>query len=56
MWYDSQGYNKTLVTFGPLNSDILDYFIPFDYIRRARRTLIAFKMGTRLATEYINNF
>ena len=29
-WYDSQGYNETMVTFATLNSHILDYFFHFD--------------------------
>ena len=44
-WYDSQGYEETMVIFATMKSNILDYFIPSDYIRRARRALIAFKMG-----------
>ena len=45
IWYDSQRYDETLVTFVTLKSHILDYFIPFDYVRRARRALVACKMG-----------
>ena len=53
MWYDSQGYDETFVT---LKSHMLDYFIPSDYIRRARRELIVCKIVPRLATEYIDKF
>ena len=38
-WYDSQGYNETMVIFATVKSYMLDYFIPSDYVRRARRTL-----------------
>ena len=44
-WYDSQGYNKTLVTFATMKSHILDYSIPYDYIKRTRRALVACKIG-----------
>ena len=44
-WYDSQGYEETMVTFATVKSNILDYFIPSDYTRRDRRALIDFKMG-----------
>ena len=56
VWYNSQGYDETLVTFVTLKSHILDYFIPFDYVRRARRALVACKMGSRSAIEYIDDF
>ena len=55
-WYDSQGYNKIIVTFTTMKSHMLDYFIPSDYDRRARRALVACKMGKRSATEYIDDF
>ena len=44
-WYDSQGYDETLVTFVTLKSHMLDYFIPSDYVKRAKRALVACKMG-----------
>ena len=44
-WYGSQGYNETMVTFSTMKSHMIDYFIPSDYIRRARRVLLACKMG-----------
>ena len=56
MWYDSQGYDEILVTFVALKTYMLDYFIPSDYIRRARRVLVACKMRSRSATEYIDDF
>ena len=34
-WYDSQGYNETMVIFLTIKSYILDYFIPSDYVKRA---------------------
>ena len=43
--YDSQGYDKTMVTFANMKFHMLEYFIPSDYIRKARRALVAFKMG-----------
>ena len=55
-WYDSQGYNQTMVKFAIMKSRMLDYFIPSDYIRRARRVLVACKMGQRSATEYTDDF
>ena len=55
MWYNRQGYDEILVTFVTLKSHILDYFIPSDYVKRARRALVACKMGQRSATEYIND-
>ena len=27
-WYDSQGYDKTMITFSMVKSHMLDYFIP----------------------------
>ena len=54
--YDSQGYDETTVTLETIKSYILDYFIPFNYLRRARRALITCKMGQRSATEYIDDF
>ena len=56
MWYDSQGYDKTLVIFVTLKSLMLEYFPPSEYIRRTRRALVACKMGSRSATEYIDDF
>ena len=47
-WYDSQGYNKTMEIFATMNSHILDYFIPSDYVRRTRRALVACKMGKKI--------
>ena len=44
-WYDSQDYDEILVTFVTFKSHILDYFIPFDYVRRVKRALVACKMG-----------
>ena len=55
-WYDSQGYDETMVTFATVKSHILDYVIPFDYIRRAKRALVACKIEKRLAKEYIDDF
>ena len=43
-WYDSQGYDETMVTFATMKSHMLDYFIPYGYFRRARRVLVAWKM------------
>ena len=45
-----------MVTFVTLKSHILDYFIPFDYIKKARNALAAYKMGFRLATKFIDDF
>ena len=44
-WYDSQGYDETLVTFVTLKSHMLDYFIPSDHVKRSIRFLVACKMG-----------
>ena len=44
-WYFVQGYNETMVTFVNVNSHMLDYFIPYDYIRRDIRALLACKIG-----------
>ena len=35
---------------------MLDYFIPSHHVKRARRALVACKMGKRSATEYIDDF
>ena len=40
-WYDSQGYDETTATFVTVKSHILDNFIPSDYVRGARRALVA---------------
>ena len=53
---NSQGYDETLVTFLNFKSHILEYYIPSNYVRRAKKALDAFKMGFRLATEYIDDF
>ena len=45
IWHDSQGYDKTMVTFEIVKSHMLDYFIHFDYVMGARRALVARKMG-----------
>ena len=44
-WYDSQGYNETIVTFSTMNSHILDYFISSNYVRKARTAFFACKIG-----------
>ena len=44
-WYDSQGYIETMVIFANMQSHMLDYFIPSDYIKRSRRALVACIMG-----------
>ena len=55
-WYDSQSYDETTVTFETVNSHMLDYFIPSDYIRRDRRALVACKMGYKSAIECIYDY
>ena len=35
---------------------MLNYFIPSDYVKRARKALFAYKMGYKSATEYMYNF
>ena len=44
-WYNSQGYDKTMVTFANMKSHMLDHYIPSNYDREARRALVACKMG-----------
>ena len=44
-WYNSQGYDKITATFETIKSHILDYFIPLNYIKRARRALVTCNMG-----------
>ena len=46
--YDSQGYDKTTRTHVTMNSHILDYFIPSDYIKRSIRALVACKNGIKI--------
>ena len=36
-WYDSQGYDETTVIFATVRLHILNYFIPSNYVKRARR-------------------
>ena len=55
-WCNSQGYDETLVMFVTSKSHILDYFIPYDYIKKARKALVICEMGSRLATQYIDDF
>ena len=43
--YDRQAYNEITVAFATVKSLTLDYLIPFDYIKKARRGLVARKMG-----------
>ena len=43
-WYDSQSYNETTVIFAMVKPHMLDYFMPSDYIKRAKRALVACKM------------
>ena len=43
--YDSQGYGETTVTFVTMKSNILYYFIPSEYVKRARRAWVACRMG-----------
>ena len=44
-WYNSQGYDETMVIFSNVLSYMLDYFIPSYYVSRAIRALVAYKMG-----------
>ena len=44
-WYNSKGYNETMVILKMMKCHILDYFILSDYVRRARSALVACKMG-----------
>ena len=44
-WYNSQSYDETTVIFATVKSHMLDYFITSNYIKRARRALVACKMG-----------
>ena len=44
-WYDSQRYDETMAIFTTVRSHMLDYFIPSNYIKRAKTALFAYKMG-----------
>ena len=43
-WYDSQGYSKKTVKFETINSYMLDYFIPSNYRKRAKKSLVTCRM------------
>ena len=55
-WYDSQGYDENTLTFAVLRAHMLEYFVPSDFARRARRNLVACQMGGCTATDYIDDF
>ena len=47
-WYDSQSYDKTTVLLATVKSHMLKYFIPSDYITRARRALVCLINGIKI--------